>query len=97
MLKHFLVAAVVAAGIFFGVTPAQAAIVYVTTAPPVAIVERVPARPGVGYVWLPGHYRWSGARYVWVGGRYVHHAGAWCNGHWAHTAHGYYWVEGHWC
>jgi len=97
MLKHLLVAVAVATGIFVSSTPAQAAVVYVRTAPPVAVVERVPARPGAGYVWVGGHYRWTGSGYSWYAGRYVHHAGAWCGGHWAHTAHGYYWVEGRWC
>jgi hypothetical protein len=97
MIKQLLAVAVVASGIFFASSPAQAAVVYVTTAPPVAIVERVPARPGPGYAWVPGHYRWNGSTYVWMHGHYERHAGSWCNGHWAHTSHGYYWVEGHWC
>jgi hypothetical protein len=74
-----------------------AAQVYVTIAPPAPIVETIPASPGAGYAWIPGHYRWNGYRYVWVGGHYMHHAGRWCNGHWHHGPRGYYWVEGNWC
>ncbi|MGA8534478.1 MAG: hypothetical protein WB615_10260 [Candidatus Tumulicola sp.] len=77
--------------------PAIAAYVYVSTSPPAAIVETVPASPGAGYAWVPGYYQWNGSRYVWVHGHYAHHAGRWCGGHWRHEHRGYYWVNGYWC
>jgi hypothetical protein len=98
MFKKFLLTAGLAVGIILiSHSSAGAAYVYVQVGPPAAIVETVPARPGAGYVWVGGYYRWNGAHYVWVPGRYAHHAGRWCPGHWAHDPHGYYWVEGRWC
>jgi hypothetical protein len=98
MFKKFLLTAGLAVGIMLiSHSSAGAAYVYVQVGPPAAIVETVPARPGAGYVWVGGYYRWNGAHYVWVPGRYAHHAGRWCPGHWAHDPHGYYWVEGRWC
>lgn len=96
MLKNVLIAAVAALGFTLTSAPALA-YVYVQVGPPAPIVETVPARPGSGYVWVPGYYRWGGGRYVWVHGSYVRHAGAWCGGHWHHNHHGYYWTEGRWC
>jgi hypothetical protein len=97
MMKRLFMAALVGLGFAFTAQPAPAAYVYVQTAPPAAIVETVPARPGPGYVWVGGYYRWYGGRYVWTHGYWAHHAGAWCGGHWHHGYHGYYWVDGHWC
>lgn len=77
--------------------PAAAQYVYVNAAPPAPIAETIPASPGYGYAWMPGHYRWNGYRYVWVGGHYAHHPGRWCAGHWHHGPRGYYWVAGNWC
>jgi hypothetical protein len=71
---------------------------YVQINPPAAVVETVPAKPGPGYVWVPGYYRWNGVRYVWVPGHWVLHEGAWCAGHWVHVAgRGWHWVAGRWC
>ena len=98
MKKIFLGAILAAAGWIVASMPASAqTYIYVRTAPPAAIYETVPARPGAGYVWVGGYYRWNGYQYVWVHGHYVRHAGAWCGGHWRHGARGYYWVAGHWC
>ncbi|HEY3763100.1 MAG TPA: hypothetical protein VGN23_15245 [Verrucomicrobiae bacterium] len=44
--------------------PVYAAPVVVATAP-AAVVETVPACPGVGYVWTPGYYTTA---HAWVGG-----------------------------
>jgi hypothetical protein len=69
--------------------------------PPATRVEVVPASPGPGYVWVPGHWAWRGPRrgYVWVPGRYAMPAGpgyVWIPGHWAQGPAGWVWVEGHW-
>jgi hypothetical protein len=73
------------AGVYFGINiglpraviVAPAPVVYATPAPvvvtpapaPVAVVETVPACPGVGYVWAPGYYT---AVHVWVGGSWAY-------------------------
>ena len=69
--------------------------------PPAAQVEVVPAMPGPGYVWVPGHWAWRGPRrgYVWIGGHYAIPAQpnyVWIPGTWAPSTQGYVWVEGHW-
>jgi hypothetical protein len=98
MKKIFLAAIVAAMGFVGSSMPASAqAYIYVQTAPPAPVYETVPARPGPGYVWVGGYYRWNGSTYVWTRGHYVRHAGAWCGGHWRHGRRGYYWVAGHWC
>jgi hypothetical protein len=45
--------------------------VFVGFAPPVPVVEAVPAPPAPGYVWQPGYWSWNGAQYVWVPGVYA--------------------------
>ncbi len=73
--------------------------VFVATAPPPPIAERVIVAPGPGYVWVPGYYTWSGAAYVWVAGRYVRPPRgrhAWVAPHWERHRRGWYFVEGHW-
>jgi hypothetical protein len=99
MRKIFLAAIVAAMGFMGNPMPASAqTYIYVQSAPPAPVYETVPARPGPGYVWVGGYYRWNGYRYVWVRGHYVRHAGAWCGGHWRHNARrGWYWVPGRWC
>jgi hypothetical protein len=95
MKKHML-AIFLLTGMAAVAVPASAQ-VYVRVAPPVTIVETVPAAPGSGYVWVNGHYNWNGKRYVWAGGHYERHGGRWCGGHWRHDAQGYIWVDGRWC
>lgn len=98
MMKNILLASIVAAaGLAVVPVSANAGYVYVQAGPPTAVVERVPARPGGGYVWVGGYYRWAGGRYVWAPGAWVRHGGAWCGGHWRHTGRGWYWVPGRWC
>jgi hypothetical protein len=73
--------------------------VYVGSAPPPAVVEHPPVRPGPDYIWQAGHYTWDGRRYVWVPGAWIlpprPHA-VWAPGRWDHDGHGYHWVEGRW-
>ncbi len=70
--------------------------------PPADRPEVKPQKPGVRYVWKPGHWAWrAGARrYVWSPGewgrlRHPHHH-AWVKGHWEQTGRGYKWIAGHW-
>jgi hypothetical protein len=56
---------------------------YVGTAPPAPMYERIPA-PRHGYVWAPGYWAWNGHRHAWTSGYwvaerpgYVYNAPAW--------------------
>jgi hypothetical protein len=40
-----------------------------TPPPPPRVIA--PPPPRVGYVWVPGYWRWNGHRHVWIEGRYV--------------------------
>jgi len=44
--------------------------VVVQEAPPPVIVERRPAPPAAGYIWIDGSWDWNNQRYVWQAGRY---------------------------
>ncbi len=92
-------AAAVLAGVLYA-TPASAARVYVSIAPPAPVVEVRAVAPGPGYFWIGGFHRWNGAAYVWVPGRWAlppRAHGVWVAGHWRHHArHGWYWIDGHW-
>ena len=44
--------------------------VYIGTAPPAPVYERIPAVRR-GYVWAPGYWEWRGHRHFWVPGNYV--------------------------
>jgi len=57
-------------GAALGIGTASAAEVVVRVAPPRAIVESRPARPGPHYVWINGYHRWDGNAYRWEGGRW---------------------------
>ena len=57
--------AVLAAALLIVMQTSSTARVYVGIAPPVPIVEVVPAAPGPGYYWIPGYWIWDGGRYVW--------------------------------
>lgn len=102
-MKRNLLVAVLSAGILvfmLWASPAEAARVYVSIAPPPLVVETIPPVPTPGYVWVPGFHRWDGHAYIWVKGHYAMpprpHV-AWVAGHWVHhRSHGWYWVEGHW-
>ena len=64
--------------------------------PPPPRAEVVPGARH-GYVWEPGHYRWTGSAYVWVPGRWIgHRHGRWVEGHWAFRYGAWHWVPGHW-
>ena len=44
--------------------------VVVREAPPPIIVERRPAAPAVGYIWIEGYWHWGGRGYTWERGRW---------------------------
>jgi hypothetical protein len=59
---------------------------YISSAPPAPMYERVPA-PRHGYVWAPGYWNWNGHRHVWAPGYwvaerpgYVYNAPVWSQG-----------------
>jgi hypothetical protein len=90
---------VTAATLLTAAAPVYAPRVVVGVAPPVALVEPIPAPPVAGYVWRPGYWAWNGVRYVWVPGVYVAPArvgASWVPGHWVAGAGGWVWVGGHW-
>ena len=97
-VKNTALSVALAAGftIAGGVAHAQ---IYVTTAPPAAVVETRPAPPDQTYVWQPGYQKWDGDHYTWVPGQWVappRERATWVPGHWNHDRKGYYWVEGSW-
>ena len=72
MKRTLALAALILAGAAAAPLPSLAASnvsLYIGTAPPAPVYERVPA-PRAGYVWAPGYWNWNGHRYVWVKGHY---------------------------
>jgi YXWGXW repeat-containing protein/thrombospondin type 3 repeat protein len=91
-MKKILISALVAAGMIGAVAaplPVAAATgsveIYVNSPPPPPRHEYVP-EPRRGYVWVPGHWRWSDGRH-----RYV-----WEQGHWERARPGYTYYEPRW-
>jgi hypothetical protein len=56
-------------GIGTGMASAQAVIV--EKAMPAPIVEVVPAAPGAGYNWVPGHWAWRNGAWFWIKGHHI--------------------------
>ncbi len=74
-------------------------VVYVSRRPPPDRVDVVVMRPGPGYAWVRGYWRWDRDDYVWMPGRWVvieRGYRGWAPGRWVHHRRGWYWVEGHW-
>ena len=73
----------------------------VNAPPPPIRHEVVVARPGPGYIWVPGYWDWVPARgsYAWVGGRWAHppyrHA-VWVGPRWVNRGHDRFYIRGHW-
>jgi WXXGXW repeat (2 copies) len=70
-------------------------------APPAAVTEAAPARPGAAHVWLTGYWAWRSRvnAYVWVPGRWEVPASpgaVWVPGHWVSRDGGHVWVEEQW-
>lgn len=91
-----------AAGLFvlaLAATEARAGQVFVRFGPPPPPREVMFARPGPGYVWIPGSYRWNRGRYHWARGYWAkppRGRAVWVPGYWAPRRGGYVWVGGFW-
>ena len=78
---------------------ADVRVVYVPKGPPAHAREVLAVRPGPGYGWVPGFYRWDNGSYVWNAGAWQRPPRArarWIAGRWRHTRQGWYWTEGRW-
>jgi hypothetical protein len=67
--------------------------------PPPVAVGVVGLRPGPGYIWIDGYWRWGGSRHYWVGGRWERpprQRAVWVPGYWARHPRGYAWRPGYW-
>jgi hypothetical protein len=79
--------------------PPPPGVVYVERRPPPERAEVIPIRPGPGFVWIRGFWRWDRGDYFWVPGHWTavqrgHHH--WVPGHWRHSRRGWFYVEGYW-
>jgi hypothetical protein len=91
--------AVALAGSFAAPLGVQAAVnIDVDNAPPAAIVEEAPARPG--YVYTPGYWRWDEPRHnhIWIKGEYVpeRRGEHWVGHEWREQNGRYHFNEGRW-
>ena len=67
--------------------------------PPPPPRQVIVARPGPGYVWVPGYYRWARGRYVWAPGYWAmppRPRAIWVPGYWTPRHGGYVWTGGYW-
>ena len=100
--RHFLrtaCAVMLVFGCGIGVAAAQRVIVE-RGVMPAPRVEVVPAAPGPGYNWVPGHWAWRGAGWVWIPGHHIRGVVAPMPAEVvevvpARPAAGYVWVKGH--
>lgn len=76
--------------------PVEGPTVY--AAPPPPQYEVVPAAPGIGYVWIGGHWGWLRGRHTWIGGRWAMppRGYGWAPGYWGRHGHGWRWRGGYW-
>ena len=81
--KPVLAVTLAAALLGFGAAAQAQYSAIVSSAPPPARAESVPA-PRAGWVWAPGHYEWRGNEYTWV------------EGHWMRERVGYEYREPRW-
>jgi len=72
--------------------------VYVEKTPPPVKVEIKSPKPGLKYIWAPGHWKHTRHGYVWVPGHWKkrNKNKHWVNGRWKHTPRGWVWIPGHW-
>ena len=76
---------------------ADAKVLVVEVAPPVARVEVAPA-PRTGFVWAPGYWGWRDGKHAWTGGRWIrerpgHH---WVTHRWEQRDGRWHLREGYW-
>ncbi|WP_326534443.1 hypothetical protein [Pseudorhodoferax sp.] len=66
--------------------------------PPPPQYEVAPPSPGIGYVWIGGHWGFNLGRHVWIGGRWaLPPAGhTWAPGGWNRHDRGWRWRDGYW-
>jgi hypothetical protein len=79
--------------------PPGAVFISARMGPPRPQIEVMEMRPGPGFVWIRGFYRWDGAAYTWNPGhweRRPQERAVWVPGRWRHHSRGWYWVEGRW-
>jgi hypothetical protein len=84
--------------VFFTVSIAASAQVYVKVRPTYKTVER-PRQPRQGYVWVDEDWKARGRNYRYSGGHWVkppHRGDNWTPGHWETTRRGDVWVQGSW-
>jgi len=96
MLKKLMISS--AFGLLLGAGTLCAEVI-VRIAPPAAIVETAPARPGPNFVWIKGYHRWDGNAYVWVPGRWEvppHGRRRWVEHRWVRRGDHWVFVEGRW-
>jgi hypothetical protein len=58
----------------------------------------IPAKPGLGYIWVSGHWGWNGHRYYWVNGRWIKNrrGKVYVQGRWIKNGPYYEWLHGYW-
>jgi len=81
------------------VEPQEPDYVFVREPPPPVVVERRPARPGDGYVWIEGYWGWTGHKYAWERGRWVRpprERVVWVAPRYEKFEHGHAYAPGHW-
>ena len=96
-MKKLILSAVL--GTAFCIGSINAADIVVKLKPPALKVEKRPAAPGEGYVWVGGYHRWDGNAYVWTPGEWQrppHEHAVWVAPRWEHRNGGYVFVEGRW-
>src|SRR6266436_5088502 len=72
--RHFLRSAgatVLALGCGVSIAAAQRTVIVERGVMPAPRVEVIPAPPGAGYNWVPGHWAWRGAAWVWIPGHHI--------------------------
>ncbi len=93
-------ATVLALGCGISIAAAQPAVIVERGVMPAPRVEVIPAPPGAGYNWVPGHWAWRGAAWVWIPGHHIRGVVAAMPVEVVELVPGrpgpqYYWVKGH--
>ena len=64
-------AAVLVLGCGAGIAAAQPVVIVERGVMPAPRVEVIPAPPGAGYNWVPGHWAWRGHEWEWIRGHHI--------------------------